>query len=276
MDKSNQLFALPRPVIFAHRGASRYAPEDTLAAFNLAVQQGADAIELDAKLTADGQIVVFHDQTLERTTSAIGKIGKKTLSELKGLDAGVHFDVSYQNEPIPTLEEVFEAVGQRTFINVELTNYASPYDRLPEEVADLFKRHNLGCWVMTSSFNPVALFKIKRLLPGVPFGLLALEGRAGKWARSWIGSLIGYPALHPKFSDVDEKLVTRAHYYNRRVHPYTVNEAVVMQRLCDWDIDGIFTDDPPLARRIFSRDKSQITTTSHRHTQLDKYHYDPT
>jgi len=109
---------------------------------------------------------------------------------------------------------------------------------------------------MTSSYNPIALFKIKPLLPGVPFGLLALEGRAGKWARSWIGSLLGYPALHPKFSDVDENLVTRAHKYNRRVHPYTVNEAVDMQRLYDLHIDGIFTDDPPLARRIFSRDKA--------------------
>jgi glycerophosphoryl diester phosphodiesterase len=132
LDKTNLLFDLPRPVIFAHRGASGYAPENTLTAFNLAVQQGSDAIELDVKLTADGQIVVFHDQTLERTTSATGKIGEKTLSELKELDAGSHFDISYLNERIPTLEEVFEAVGQRTSINVELTNYASPYDRLPE------------------------------------------------------------------------------------------------------------------------------------------------
>jgi len=132
LDKSNLLFDLPRPVIFAHRGASRFAPENTLAAFNLAVQQGSDAIELDAKLTADGHIVVFHDQTLERTTSATGKIRERTLSELKGLDAGGHFDISYQNDRIPTLEEVFEAVSQRIFVNVELTNYASPYDRLPE------------------------------------------------------------------------------------------------------------------------------------------------
>ena len=137
MDKSNLIFDLPLPVIFAHRGASRFAPENTLAAFNLAVIQGADAIELDAKLTADGQIVVFHNQTLERTTSAIGKIGEKTLSELKELDASVHFDKIYQNERIPTLEEVFEAVGQRIFISVKLTNYASPNDRLPEKVADL-------------------------------------------------------------------------------------------------------------------------------------------
>ena len=108
---------------------------------------------------------------------------------------------------------------------------------------------------MTSSFNPVALLKIKRLLPGVPFGLLALEGRAGKWARSWIGSNLGCPALHPKFSDVDEKLVTKAHNDSRRVHPYTVNDAEVMQRLYDLEIDGIFTGDPPLARRISSRDK---------------------
>ncbi len=255
MDKSSLLYALPRPVIFAHRGASRYAPENTIASFELAVQQRADAIELDAKLTTDGQVVVFHDQTLERTTSAIGKIGEKSLSELKGLDAGSHFDISYKNERIPTLEEVFEAVGQLTFINVELTNYASPYDRLPERVADLVKKHHLGSRVMTSSFNPVALLKIKRLLPGVPHGLLALEGNSGRWARSWLGTLLGYSALHPEFSDVDEKLVAIAHQRNHRVHTYTVNEGEAMRRLNDIGIDGIFTDDPPLARRMYSREK---------------------
>jgi glycerophosphoryl diester phosphodiesterase len=256
MGKSNLLFDLPRPVIFAHRGASRFAPENTLVAFELAVQQRADAVELDAKLTADGHIVVFHDETLDRTTSASGKIGEKKLTELKELDAGSYFDSSYRNERIPTLEEVFDAVGQRIFINIELTNYASPYDQLPEKVAELVKKHNLDSRVMTSSFNPFALIKIKRLLPGVPFGLLALEGKSGRWARSWIGTLLNYPALHPAYSDVDNTLVGNAHRQNRRVHPYTVNEVEVMQCLLNWDVDGIFTDDPILARQIFSRDAS--------------------
>ncbi|HBY09528.1 MAG TPA: glycerophosphodiester phosphodiesterase, partial [Chloroflexi bacterium] len=122
---------LPRPAIFAHRGASAYAPENTLAAFKLAVDQGADAIELDAKLCADGQIIVIHDQTVERTSNGAGKVADLPLSALQELDAGSWFGLEFKGEPIPTLDEVFEAVGQKIFINIELTNYASPRDLLP-------------------------------------------------------------------------------------------------------------------------------------------------
>ena len=125
------LESLTKPTIFAHRGASAHAPENTLASFELAVTQGAEAIELDAKLTADGQIVVFHDQTVNRTTNGSGKVLELPLAALKELDAGHWFDTSFQGITIPTLEEVFEAVGRKIFINVELTNYASPGDQLP-------------------------------------------------------------------------------------------------------------------------------------------------
>src|SRR3990170_393671 len=102
---------LPRPVIFAHRGASAYAPENTLAAFSLAVRQKSDGIELDAKLSADGHVVVIHDQTVDRTTSSRGRVADLTLADLREMDAGSHFDVEYKGERIPTLEEVFEAIG---------------------------------------------------------------------------------------------------------------------------------------------------------------------
>src|SRR5512139_2686581 len=98
------LFAhLPRPTIFAHRGASAYAPENTLAAFQMAIQQGADALELDVKLTADGQVVVIHDQTTDRTTGVKGRVSDLTLHELRNLDAGSFFDIAFQGEMIPTL-----------------------------------------------------------------------------------------------------------------------------------------------------------------------------
>ena len=135
---------LASPIIFAHRGASSYAPENTLAAFELALRQGADAIELDAKLTADGQVVVIHDQTVDRTTAQKGNVHDFTLEQLQKMDAGSHFDIAFRGEPIPSLEQVFETLGQHLYINVELTNYASINDALPEKVAELVKRHNLG------------------------------------------------------------------------------------------------------------------------------------
>ncbi len=121
------LAQLPHPMIFAHRGASAHAPENTIAAFLLALTQGADGIELDAKLTADGHVVVIHDQTIDRTTKETGRVGNMSLAELIELDAGSHFDVAYEGEPIPTLEQVFEALGKKTFINIELTIRSLPW-----------------------------------------------------------------------------------------------------------------------------------------------------
>ena len=105
---------------------------------------------------------------------------------------------------------------------------------------------------MFSSFNPIALIQAHRLLPEVPIGLLAQPGRSGALARSWVGRLIGYHALHPEYSDVTRGLVVSCHRRTKHVHVYTVNQEAEMHRLFGLHVDGIFTDDPVLARRILS------------------------
>lgn len=242
--------ALPQPTIFAHRGASAHAPENTLASFELALRQGADAIELDAKLTADGQVVVFHDQTVDRTTPHSGRVKDLSLYELRKLDAGSHFDIAFRGERIPTLEEVFKAVGQLTIINVELTNYTSIMDELPEKVAELVKINRLNQRVIFSSFNPLALLRIRRLIPEAPIGLLALPGLKGALARSWPGRLISYQSLHPEFSDVTPGLVKSIQCRGGKIFVYTVNQEEDMRRLFEIGVDGIFTDDPILAKQV--------------------------
>ncbi len=239
------------PTIFAHRGASAHAPENTLAAFTLALLHNADAIELDAKLSADGHVVVIHDQTVDRTTNGSGKVAELPLKALKKLDAGSFFDVAYCGEPIPTLNEVFEVVGQRTFINVELTNYASPQDDLPDKVVELVKKHHLTDSVLFSSFNPRTLLRTQALLPEVPVGLLTLPGWHGWPLRSWLGyRLVRYQALHPAGDDTTPRLVAQIHRRGCRVHVWTVNDPAEMQRLFHLGVDGIFTDDPRLARQV--------------------------
>jgi glycerophosphoryl diester phosphodiesterase len=244
------LINLPRPTIFAHRGASAHAPENTLAAFQRAVDLHADAIELDAKLTADGQVIVIHDQTVDRTTNGHGKDRTFTLAEIKALDAGGWKSPAFVGERIPTLAEVFEAVGQKLFINVELTNYSTPNDALVERVVELIHQYQLEERVIFSSFHPVTLLKARRLAPEIPSGILAMEGSTGWLARSVVGDWITAYAVHPYFSDVTEEFVQQQHAKNRRVHVWTVNDPEEMKRLFALEVDGIFTDDPALAHKV--------------------------
>ncbi len=244
------LASLPQPIIFAHRGASAHAPENTLAAFDLALAQGADAIELDAKLSADGQVVVIHDPTVDRTTGAHGRVKDMKLAELRALDAGGFFSAKFGTEKIPMLEEVFEALGRKTLINVELTNYNSPRDCLVESACMLVKKFNLQKRVMFSSFFAFNLAKARSYLPEVPCGLLALPGLPGAWARSFGFAFGDYAALHPNVKDATPQQPQRARRLNRRVHVWTVNAEADMIRLFGWGVDGIFTDDPQLALRV--------------------------
>lgn len=240
---------LPCPTIFAHRGASAHAPENTLAAFELAVKQKADAIEFDVKLSSDDQVVVIHDQTIDRTTNGTGRVKDLPLAALQELDAGSFFDVAFKGEPIPTLSQVFEAVGTKIFYNIELTSYSSPSDSLPERVAELVYFYGLEKNILFSSFHPQVLRRIHRLMPTVPIGFLAHHGISGILARSWLGKLLlDYQALHPELRDANQAFINRIHQAGHRVHVYTVNQVMDMQRLYSIGVDGIFTDDPRLAR----------------------------
>jgi len=244
------LESLPQPVIFAHRGSSADAPENTLCAFELAIEQGADALELDVKLSSDGAVVVIHDTTVNRTTGGQGRVKDLSLTQLRSLDAGSFKEARFQGEKIPMLEEVFEAVGRRTFINVEFTNYNSLNDRLVETVCMLVKRFDLQDRVLFSSFFALNLMKARGLLPEVPRALLALPGFLGAWSRSFGFTFGAYDAMHPNFRDVTPQRVQCTHRLNRRIHVWTVNPEDDMRRLYGWGVDGIFTDEPRRAVEI--------------------------
>jgi glycerophosphoryl diester phosphodiesterase len=249
------LASLPQPVIFAHRGASAHAPENTLAAFELALAQNADAIELDVKVSADGQVVVIHDPTVKRTTGSDGRVKDLSLGQLRSLDAGSFFSEKFRGEKIPTLEEVFETVGKRSFINVELSNYDTPRDELVETVCMLVNKFGLQNRMMFSSFFASNLSKARAYLPDVPRGLLAINGLFGAWARSFGFAFGRYHALHPHLKDVTSQQVQRVHRLNRRIHVWTVNAADDMRRLFHWGVDAIFTDDPLLAVQLRGESK---------------------
>ena len=249
------LASLPQPVIFAHRGASAHAPENTLAAFELALAQQADAIELDVKLTVDGHVIVLHDATVDRTTGSHGRVRDLSLAQLRSLEAGSFYSEKYRGEKIPTLEEVFETLGKRIFINIELTNYNTPRDHLVETVCMLVKKFGVQKSVMFSSFFASNLSKARAYLPGVPRGLLAFNGFLGAWARSFGFAFGRYHALHSSLKDVTPQQVQRVHRLKRRIHVWTVDAVEDMRRLFGWGVDAIFTDDPQLAVQVRGESK---------------------
>lgn len=228
-----------KPKIIAHRGASAHAPENTMAAFQLALELGSDGIELDVMLTRDNRMAVIHDDTVDRTTDGSGRVRDMTLAELQALNVG-------DGGKIPSLDAVFDEFGGRFLINVELKNYSSIFDSLPVEVAKLVKSRGLVDSVLISSFNPFNLARFRKQVPEANLGLITQP----KQARHWMWRLFKYNALHPHFSDVDQVLVAALHARNRQVNVWTVDAPEEIRRLAALNVDSIITNDPKHTRQI--------------------------
>jgi len=241
---------LPSPLIICHRGAKNYAPENTLAAFKLALELGADGFELDTQLTSDGHIVVYHDRTVDRTTNGYGKTFQLSLAELRELDTGSSFSDEFRGEKIPTLDEVFETIGQRAIINVELKNFSTPFDNLTEKVCEVVRHCGMQKNVIFSSFLPWNLKKAARILPEVSRGLITIKGRWGVWGRSFGFNFGDYDALHPYLGDVTAQQVQRVHKLKRKINVWTVNKEEDIRRMVSWGVDGIMTDEPRLVVQV--------------------------
>lgn len=236
--------------VIAHRGACAYAPENTLPAFELGVAQGADAIELDAKLTKDGVVVVMHDPSVDRTTDGRGRVSDLAWADLKALDAGAKFDSRFAGTRIPTLSEVFEAVRGRVWINVELTNYTSPGDGLEAAVVALVRKMDLRPQVLFSSFSPFILHKAMRFSPEIPAALLYPSANPLLRSGVWLAPFMPHAACHPEAALVDERLVAWCHRRGKRVNAWTVNDPDEMRRLFRLGVDGLITDRPDVALKV--------------------------
>jgi glycerophosphoryl diester phosphodiesterase len=233
------------PVVIAHRGASFYAPENTLAAFELALQQGAQAVELDVKLTQDDHIIVMHDSSVDRTTDGAGKVSALKLDEILRLDAGIWKGERFQHTPVPVLGDLLEALADRLLFNIELTNYATPFDKLPAAVIQLVRALKLEERVLLSSFNPWSLLQARWIAPDIPLGLLVHSGqpRISRWL---LRRFVPHQAWHPNEALIRSwEMVKNVHRQGRSVNVWTVNERQRMHELLACGVDGFITDDPP-------------------------------
>ena len=249
-------FAANTPANIAHAGAQGHAPPNTLLAFERALELGADTLEMDLQISADGRIVTHHDGTVDRQTDGTGAIADLTLEELQQLDAGYSWvdadgEHSFRGQgiQIPTLDEVFEAFPD-TFMIIELKTDGGPGIIAP--VAELVRRHEREDSVIVASFSVDYVRQFRELLPGVPTNMPEDETRtfylthfAGlhRWWRP-PGDVFQVPEVHEGRRIVTERFVRAADRLGIDVQVWTVNDPDDMRRLLDLGVHGIITDYP--------------------------------
>lgn len=241
--------------IWAHRGASADAPENTLEAFELAVKQGADGIELDVQMTGDGKLVVAHDETIDRVSNGSGRIIDYTLKELKQLCFN-KTRPEYGKTRIPTLKEVYELVKPTGLtVNVELKTGIVLYPGLEEKVLKLTEKMGMEERVLYSSFCHKSLKELKKRDPQVRVGILYSDG----WLNvPQYAVKLGAEALHPaSYFLQSPKLLKKAHERGLKVHVWTVNEREEMERLIRAGADAIITNRPETGRRLLDEWKNR-------------------
>jgi glycerophosphoryl diester phosphodiesterase len=240
-------------MVIAHRGFSGEAPENTLASFRKAIQVGSDMIELDVHFSKDGQVVVIHDDHLERTTNGRGKVADHTLQELKKLDAGSWFGARFSGEQIPTLIEVLELALEKILVNIEIKNgYLGPYtiSDLAARTLQEAQRKRMVKRVIFSSFNPSPL---ERLQEGNPHARVALlYHNSWKTPREITGDK-PFSLLNLRRSFLNKDKIAKVHREGLKLNTYTVNSAKEMEQFVRWGIDGIITDHPDRLIRILQK-----------------------
>ncbi len=235
-----------RPVsVIAHRGASAEAPENTLAAFRLAIDQEADFIELDVQESADGEVVVVHDSDLMKLGGPPEKIWELTAAELKAVDIGGRVDPKYAGEGVPTLAEVLAVAKGRVGVVVELKSYGHN-DRLEEKVAALVEAAGMEKACLFMSLDHAMVAKMKRLRPDWRVGLLAAKA---------LGNILTVPSdfLAVEAGMANARFVRKAHRAGRDVYVWTVNDPAPILMAMSVGVDGLISDRPALARLAVTR-----------------------
>ncbi|TDF96241.1 glycerophosphodiester phosphodiesterase [Paenibacillus piri] len=242
-------------LVIGHRGAAGEAPENTLVSFRLAIRQGADALELDIHESAEGELVVCHDETVNRTTNGSGRIADLSAEELKRLDAGSWFGPQFGSEQLPLLQEVFALVPPAVMINVEIK---CPYSaRLEQRLLELLRHYGRLDSVVVSSFDHKTLIKLKRKEPALRIGLLYSANVASHRQLAAITGEDVY-SLHPQYKLIDADDVADAVRSGLQVYPFTINKENDLRQALAAGVSGIITDFPGRLRELMNADKARL------------------
>lgn len=244
-------------IVTAHRGASGYAPENTISAVEKALEIGVDRIEVDVQQTADGVVVCLHDKTLNRTTDQKGKVGKRTYKELSSVKAYGSFPEAFPDEPIPTLEQVFQLMDGSVQFVIEIKAGKRTYPGIEDHVVELIKKYKAEDWALIHSFNDRVLNHIHQKYP---------EIRLQKLFVSYSGGIMLDFKLHAvKLSEYDhvegfgismntanQKLVNEIQKLGKVVHVWTVNSENDIVEIAELGVDGIISNYPDRVKQVLN------------------------
>ncbi len=238
-----------RPLVVAHRGSSGSAPENTMAAFRMAIEEGVDMIELDVRMTKDFELVVHHDADLRRTTNGSGFIWKKTLDELKHLDAGSWYSPKFADERIPTLREVIDLLPANINLNIEIKSDGDVRRGIAFEDACIrvIREKGFAHRVLVSSFDHKFLRRFHKLDPAIRIGALYLPVRDAAKKPSTLERRLGASAFICSRTQLRKRFIADAHQHDIMVACYVVNTVRQLERMIRFGVDAVVTDFP---RRI--------------------------
>jgi glycerophosphoryl diester phosphodiesterase len=231
--------------IFAHRGYSAAFAENTMRAFLEAEKAGADGLELDVQLTKDGELVVIHDEKVDRTTNGNGFVKDFLYKDLRKLNANKK---SAKKEPIPALSEVLDWLKTNKLVcNIELKNGLIPYKGMEEKIIDLVRKYDVMDRIIISSFNHYSIVYSCSLAPEIETAPLFLEGIYMPWIYS---QAIRAKGIHPKYTTMSDEVIIKTIENGIAVRPYTVNKEADLHRLFNINCTALITDDPVKALKL--------------------------
>lgn len=234
----------------AHRGFKGNYPENTMLAFSKAIDAGADGIELDVHLTKDGEVVIIHDETLDRTTDGIGNVKDHTLKELKQYDASAEFTGKYGRNEIPTLQEYFSLAADTDIItNIELKTGVYLYPGIEEKTLRIIDEFGLRNRIIISSFNHYSVLRMKDLAPQMKYGFLEESQIIGfpEYAKKY-----GMDFVHPVFHAVTGAYALECQRYDLGINTWTVNEPDDIRRMISRGVHAIISNYPDRVSRILT------------------------
>lgn len=233
---------------FAHRGFSGRYPENTLLAFEKAIEEGVDGIENDVQLTKDGEIIIMHDESVDRTTGGKGWVKDLTLAQLKELTANETYGDRFPAQRVPTLREYLELVKNEPIItNIEMKTGVFEYREMEQRLVDLLREYKVEDRIIITSFNHFTVMRMKAIAPELKYGFLAYDWRidAGEYTKKH-----GVACYHPDYRNLVPEVVEELHSHGIEINPYTINDPDDIRDMIAKGVNSVIGNFPDVVNRV--------------------------